>query len=348
MEPAKIKVLIVDDSRLVRETLEHILLKDPDIEIVGKAEDPYEAAAIIKKCVPDVMTLDIEMPKMDGLTFLRKVMSQRPIPTVIISSLSEKGSEATIRALRYGAVDYYTKSSINMKDDLEKSGELLVDKIKIAFSARINRIIPKSVKPKLHEDGLKFKNDKVILIGSSTGGTEALYKVLSGLPQNFPPVIIVQHMPAMFTKQFANRLDQDVEMEVVEAQDGERLQVGKVLIAPGDFHMVLKRDSSGYYVSINQDEKVNRHRPSVDVLMDSAINKSIYTKEMIGVILTGMGKDGAEGLLKLKNLGSKTLGQDEQSCVVFGMPKAAQELGAVDFVLDIEKIAPKLIELTRL
>jgi len=347
MEPTKIKVLIVDDSRLVRETLEHILLKDPDIEIVGKAEDPYEAATIIKKCVPDVMTLDIEMPKMDGLTFLRKVMSQRPIPTVIISSLSEKGSEATIRALRYGAVDYYTKSSINMKDDLEKSGDLLVDKIKIAFSARINRIIPKSVKPKQQEE-ISFKRDKIVLIGSSTGGTEALYKVLSGLPENFPPVVIVQHMPAMFTKQFANRLDQDVEMEVVEAQDGDRLQAGKVLIAPGDFHLVLKRDALGYYVSINQEEKVNRHRPSVDVMLNSAVDRNIYSKDMIGVILTGMGKDGAEGLLKLKKLGSKTVGQDEQSSVVFGMPKAAQELGAVDFVLDIEGIAPKLIELTKL
>lgn len=341
----KVKVLIVDDSKIVRDTLRSILTKDPVIEIIGEAEDPFVAASIIKKELPDVITLDIEMPKMNGLTFLRKIMSQFPIPTIIVSTLSAKGSEVTMKALKYGAVDFYTKSEIDLTGDLEDASFELISKVRTASDIKVRRITPKSVKPKAPSfdvDNLQFDQNKVVVIGSSTGGTEAILKVIRDLPANFPPVAIVQHMPPMFTKQFAQRLNDECNMNVVEGTQGTRLKRGQVVIAPGDYHMLLENSGMGLTVSLNQDEKVNRHRPSVDVLFDS-VDK--IGSNFVALILTGMGNDGAKGLLKLKERGVHTIAQDKESSVVYGMPKAAAELGAATEVLSIDKISERLVNI---
>lgn len=343
----KIKLLIVDDSATVRDALEKVLSQDPNIEIIGKAEDPFEAAKIIKSNIPDVMTLDIEMPKMDGLTFLRKVMSQRPIATIIISTLSQKGSETAIKALRYGAVDYYPKDSLRIKEDIESHASELLDKVKMASTVRLKRNIPKSVKPKPENEQLRFSTRNIILIGSSTGGTEAIFKVLSGLPANFPPVVITQHMPPVFTQQFAERLNADVPMTVKEVQSGDVLKQGHVYIAPGDQHIELKSEVSGNVLYTNQNEKVNRHRPSVDVTFFSTVKNFGSCKNIIAVLLTGMGRDGAEGLLQLKNAGAYTIAQDEQSCVVYGMPKAAADLGAAHEIVSLGSVSDVLIARTK-
>ena len=341
------KVLIVDDSKIVRETLKSILTKDPVIEVIGEAEDPFEAAHIIKKEVPDVITLDIEMPKMNGLTFLRKIMSQFPIPTIIVSTLSVKGSEVAMKALKFGAVDFYTKSEIDLTGDLEDATFELISKVRTASAIKVKRITPKSVKPKaptFDTADLSFDQGKVVLIGSSTGGTEAILKVLRDLPANFPPVAIVQHMPPVFTEQFAHRLNDECAMNVVEAKEGIRMKRGQVIVAPGDFHMVLVNSGMGLSVDVNQNEKVNRHRPSVDVLFDSTESLG---SNFVGVILTGMGNDGANGLLRLKNKGVYTIAQDKESSVVYGMPKAAFELGAVNEVLALDKISERLVDLLK-
>ncbi|HBO74694.1 MAG: chemotaxis response regulator protein-glutamate methylesterase [Bacteroidetes bacterium GWA2_40_14] len=356
----KIKVLIVDDSAVVRQTLAEILNSDPDIEVMGVAADPYYAASKIAHEVPDVITLDIEMPRMDGLTFLRKIMTQHPIPVVIISSLTEKGTETGIRALEYGAVEIITKPKMGTKEFIEESKIRIRDAVKAASAAKLHRkkvpplpTRPMEVKPKLSADAIMPKSstsdsmikttEKVIVVGASTGGTEALRIFLEELPADCPGIVIVQHMPEQFTRSFADRLDQLCKISVKEAANNDTVIRGRALIAPGNHHLILKRSGARYYVEINDGPLVNRHRPSVDVLFRSTAK--FAGKNAVGVIMTGMGDDGARGLLELKEAGAHTIAQDEKSCIVFGMPKEAIKLDAAEFILPLEVIAQKVLKL---
>lgn len=352
----KTRVLVVDDSALVRETLANILASDPEIEVIGTAADPFVAAEKLRTDIPDVITLDIEMPRMDGLTFLRKIMSQHPIPVVIISSLTLKGSQTAIKALEYGAVDIYTKSSMNTKKDLEEATIILCDKVKASAKARLSR---KSFsKKQVNQDSQVVvttslshldTTDKVIAMGASTGGTEALRAVLENMPGDCPGIVIVQHMPEMFTKQFAERLDSLCTITVKEAKDGDSVLKGQALICPGNQHMLLKRSGARYYVQLKDGPLVNRHRPAVDVLFRSTAKYA--GKNAIGVILTGMGNDGAKGMLEMKEAGAINIAQDEATCVVFGMPREAIKAGGVDYTLPLEKVHKaifKILEKSRL
>ena len=344
----KIKVLIVDDSALVRQTLVSILESDPQIEIVGVAADPYIAVDKIKECVPDVITLDIEMPRMDGLTFLKKLMSQHPIPVVVISTLTEKGTDSALLALEYGAVEVLAKPKVNTKILLEQSKIELCDKVKAAALSNVKRrtfsarTVSSEVAPKLSADAVIGKRtstsmiqttETVIAVGASTGGTEALRVFLEGFPADCPGIVIVQHMPEMFTKQFAQRLNTLCKVTVKEAENGDKVLRGHVLLSPGGKHMMLKRSGAIYHVEIVDGPLVNRHKPSVDVLFRSVARYA--GKNVIGVILTGMGDDGAKGMLEMKEGGAYTIAQDEASCVVFGMPKEAIKLGGADKVMPL-------------
>jgi two-component system chemotaxis response regulator CheB len=348
----KIKVLIVDDSALVRQTLVSILESDPQIEIVGVAADPYIAVDKIKECVPDVITLDIEMPRMDGLTFLKKLMSQHPIPVVVISTLTEKGTDSALLALEYGAVEVLAKPKVNTKILLEQSKIELCDKVKAAALANVKRrtfsarTATSEVAPKLSADAVIGKHtstsmvqttETVIAIGASTGGTEALRVLLEGFPADCPGIVIVQHMPEMFTKQFAQRLNSLCKVSVKEAENGDKVLRGHVLLSPGGKHMMLKRSGAIYHVEVVDGPLVNRHRPSVDVLFRSVARYA--GKNVVGAILTGMGDDGARGMLEMKEAGAHTIAQDENSCVVFGMPKEAIKLGGADKVLPLSDIS---------
>ncbi len=354
----KIKVLIVDDSALVRQTLETILSSDPMIEIVGVAADPYIAVERIKECVPDVITLDIEMPRMDGLTFLKKLMSQHPIPVVVISTLTQKGTDSALLALEYGAVEIFAKPKVNTKDLLEKAKIELCDKVKAAAQSKLKRrsaVISSAsasdeVAPKLTADAviqrgsatsLVATTETVIAVGASTGGTEALKVFLQGFPSDCPGIVIVQHMPEMFTKQFAQRLDSICKITVKEATTGDKVLRGHALIAPGGAHLILKRSGAIYHVEVVEGPLVNRHRPSVDVLFRSVARYA--GKNVIGVILTGMGDDGAKGMLEMKEAGAYTVAQDETSCVVFGMPKEAIKLGGVDKIIPLTEISKHVL-----
>jgi len=335
----KIKVLIVDDSAVVRQTLQSILQSDHQIEVLGTAADPYFAAKKIAKEVPDVITLDIEMPRMDGLTFLRKLMAQHPIPVVIISSLTEKGAETAIKALEYGAVEIITKPQMHTKEFIEESKIKICDAVRAASKAHITRkrnIPPVSAKiePKYSADAVlpvgrnhsMIKTTEIVVaVGASTGGTDALQTFLQALPPDTPGIVIVQHMPENFTRSFANRLNEICQVNVKEAENGDAVLRGRALIAPGNKHMLLKRSGAKYYVEIQEGPLVNRHRPSVDVLFRSTAR--FAGSNSIGIIMTGMGDDGARGLLEMKEAGAKTIAQDEKSCVVFGMPKEAINLG---------------------
>lgn len=356
----KIKVLIVDDSAVVRQTLTNILEQDSDIEVMGVAADPYFAAQKIAHEVPDVITLDIEMPRMDGLTFLRKIMTQHPIPVVIISSLTEKGTETGIKALEYGAVEIITKPKLSTKEFFEESRIKIQDAVKAAASAKLKRkknirksTPPLEVKPKLSADAVLAKGpvnqsmlkttEKVIVVGASTGGTEALRVFLEGLPADSPGIVIVQHMPEQFTRSFADRLNELCKISVKEAVNNDTVIRGRALIAPGNHHLILKRSGARYYVEINDGPLVNRHRPSVDVLFRSTAKYA--GKNTVGVIMTGMGDDGARGLLELKEAGAYTIAQDEKTCIVFGMPKEAIKLDAALEILPLDKIAGRVLKL---
>ena len=345
----KIKLLIVDDSAVVRQVLEELFSSDDEIEIVGTAADPYIAAAKLKEVLPDVITLDVEMPRMDGLTFLKKIMSQHPIPVVIISTLTDKGTKTAIKALEYGAVEIVSKPKVDLKSQLDEQRMRLIDIVKAASQAKLKRkkfVEKLIVKPLNSADVVIQKGpatsmvettEKIIAVGSSTGGTDALRMFLEGMPMDCPPIVIVQHMPEMFTKQFADRLNDLCEITVKEAEDGDSVIRGRALLCPGNQHMLLKRSGARYYVTLSDGPLVNRHRPSVDVLFRSAAR---YTgPNSLGVIMTGMGSDGAKGLLEMKEAGAFTIAQDEATCVVFGMPKAAIALGATHAVLPLEKIA---------
>lgn len=350
-----IRVLIVDDSAVVRQALTNILNSDSRIEVMGTASDPFIAARKIRNEVPDVITLDIEMPRMDGLTFLRKIMTQHPIPVVIISSLTQKGTETALRALEYGAVEIITKPQMHTKEFIEESKIKLCDVVKAAAMSKlkrhpIRRTRIKPVAPKLSADAVipKVKvnesmiktTDYVVSVGASTGGTEALRVFLEAMPLDAPGIVIVQHMPEMFTKSFANRLNELCKITVKEAENGDSVLRGRALIAPGNKHTLLKRSGARYYVEVKDGPLVNRHRPSVDVLFRSTARYA--GSNAIGIIMTGMGDDGAKGLLEMKTAGAKTVAQDEKSCVVFGMPKEAIKLGAADKILPLEQIAAQV------
>ncbi|MBY0246624.1 MAG: chemotaxis response regulator protein-glutamate methylesterase [Nitrospiraceae bacterium] len=343
----KIRVLIVDDSALMRQVLTALLSKDPDVEVIGVAPDPYAAREKIKALNPDVLTLDVEMPKMDGLTFLEKLMRGHPMPVVMVSSLTEAGCQTTLRALELGAVDFITKPKIDLREGMEELAQDIIAKVKAAAVATVKRqasgvrreMPPLTPHPSpLTSRGAMIKTtDTIIAIGSSTGGTEAVKEVLEVLPPNTPPILITQHMPERFTKTWADRLNGLCRISVKEAVDGDSVLPGHALIAPGSYHMTLVRSGARYTVQINQDPPVNRHRPSVDVMFASVAQYA--GGNAVGVILTGMGGDGAKGLLVMKQAGAFTIAQDEASCVVFGMPKEAIKLGGAERVLPLADIA---------
>ncbi len=352
---SKIRVLIVDDSALMRQVLASLLSRDPDIEVIGTAPDPYIAREKIKALNPDVLTLDVEMPKMDGLTFLEKLMRGHPMPVVMVSSLTEAGCETTLRALELGAVDFVAKPLSDVRDGMEELAQNVIDKVKAAAMATVrsagDRVMGERSPRSLPFASGRFPvgsvakrldtRDAVIAIGASTGGTEAIKAVLEVLPPHTPPILIAQHMPGRFTKTWADRLNTLSRISVKEAGDGTSVLPGHALIAPGGYHMTLGRDGARYHVRLNQDPPVNRHRPSVDVLFASVAR--FAGRSSIGVILTGMGGDGAKELLAMKLAGAFTIAQDEATCAVFGMPKEAIKLGAVDKILPLGDIPAAIL-----
>jgi len=347
VSPEPIKVLIIDDSAVVRQALTEILGKDRGIKVIGQAMDPLFAMEKMKKEWPDVILLDVEMPRMDGITFLRKIMAERPTPVIICSSLTAKGAETTMQALAAGAFTIFTKPTLGVKSFLEDSSGDLVTAVRAAAGARVTRVL-KPVPPKSNADivmppggeAMAVTTDRFTAIGTSTGGTQALEFVLASLPRTCPGIVVVQHMPEKFTAAFAARLDSICEIEVREAKTGDRVLAGRALIAPGGKHLVVRRSGAQYVAEVVSAPPVNRHCPSVDVLFRSVAKYA--GRNALGVIMTGMGDDGARGLLEMKQAGAHTLAQDEESCVVFGMPKEAIKLGAADKVVPLSQI-PELI-----
>lgn len=358
MPQKKIRVLIIDDSASVRQTLTAVLNSDPDIEVMGAASDPIAAARRIQDEVPDVITLDVEMPRMDGITFLRKLMAQRPVPVVMCSSLTEAGSETLMQALEAGAVDIILKPRIGAADHLAESSLRICEVVKSAALARVGGRKPRSAmevnaggpEKKLTADAMlpppsgramAKTTEMVVCMGASTGGTESLRVVLEAMPANAPGIVIVQHMPEKFTAAFAKRLNSLCAVEVKEAADGDAVLRGHVLIAPGDKHMMLERQGARYFVSVKTGPLVSRHRPSVDVLFRSAAQSA--GSNAVGVIMTGMGDDGAMGLKEMKNANAFTIAQDEATSVVFGMPKEAIARGAATKVVRLNAIATEVL-----
>lgn len=351
----KISVLVIDDSALIRKLLTEIINSHPDMEVIGTAPDPLVARDMIRMLNPDVLTLDVEMPRMDGLEFLEKLMRLRPMPVVMVSTLTERGSEITFRALELGAVDFVTKPKFDICNGLELYAEEITDKIRIARSARIRYLHPMPLKhikssPPDTISGSKIScplrysgaaSEKLILVGASTGGTEAIKDFLIHLPPDCPGLLIAQHMPEAFTRSFAERLDRLCGIRVMEARGDERVLPGHAFIAPGHSHLLLRRSGASYMTELSRAEPVNRHRPSVDVLFRSAAQCA--GRNAIGVILTGMGKDGAAGMLEMRRAGAYNLAQDEASCVVFGMPREAIAIGAVDEIVPLQDMAGRVL-----
>lgn len=339
---SKIRVLIVDDSAVIRRLLEKFLSSSPDIEVVGSAADPYIARDKLVQLQPDVMTLDVEMPRMDGISFLEKVMQHMPTRTIIFSSLAKTGSETYFRALEAGAIEIMEKPSIDVSQSMESLSNSIIEKVKEVAKARINPI-KKSVTSSATRTptSLARTTHQLIAVASSTGGTEALKVFLAGMPANIPGTLIVQHMPPGFTKSFADNLNKMFPFEVKEAQEGDQVVPGRVLIAPGNFHMELYRSGAYYHVKLHQEAPLHSVRPAADYMMKSVAK--YVGKNACGVVLTGMGKDGADGLLEMKKAGAYTVAQNEETCVVYGMPQAAVNLGAADKVLALDKIAGDLI-----
>lgn len=332
----RIKVLIVDDSLLFRETLAKEIGKDFGIEVIGTAEDPFAARDKILELKPDVITLDVEMPKMDGIAFLKKLMPQYPLPVIVVSSVGKNVFEA----LDAGAVDFVTKPEINKPGGMNSFINELIVKIKIASTAKVGSFKKDYEAVKIISNhGVDISNT-ILAIGASTGGTEAIYNVITSLPRDMPGILIVQHMPPVFTRLYADRLNNSCKLEVKEAQDGDLIKPGRVLVAAGDYHMRLAKGPSGYYVKCAQGERVNGHCPSVDVLFDSVAE--VAKSKAIGVILTGMGADGAKGLLNMRKQGAYTIGQDEKTSTVYGMPMVAYNIGAVAKQLPLDKIAQEI------
>ncbi|MDD5298017.1 MAG: chemotaxis response regulator protein-glutamate methylesterase [Rhodocyclaceae bacterium] len=354
-----IKVLVVDDSALMRALLTEIIGSEPDLKVVGSAPDPLVAREMIKTLNPDVLTLDVEMPRMDGLDFLRRLMRLRPMPVIMISSLTERGSQATLQALEIGAVDFVPKPRVDLGGGLAAYAEEICEKIRAAYGARLRLPSPQTgeassasggtvPRPALRPiatsaaiGGSRLPVDRPIFIGASTGGTEAIRDVLMGLPEDCPPILMVQHMPEAFTPSFAKRLDSSCAMQVKEAEDGEKAKPGVAYLAPGHSHLSVKKTAAGLVCQLAQSEPVNRHRPSVDVLFQSAAEE--LGRRALGVILTGMGKDGAKGMLAMRQAGAWTIGQDQASCVVYGMPREAAVIGAVEEVAALQDIAGRVL-----
>ena len=354
---SKIRVLAIDDSALVRQMLTEILNSDRSIEVIGTAADPYIAREKIKKLNPDVLTLDVEMPGMDGVTFLRNLMRLHPMPVVMVSSLTERGAEITIQSLELGAVDFVSKPKIDIAHSLSQYSEEIIEKVKTAARANIKSrravdAAPIKVEPKLSVDAVleshktrHFKTtESIIAIGASTGGTEAIKDILMRIPADAPGFVITQHMPEAFTASFAHRMNSLSAMTVQEAQDGSPILPGHALIAPGNHHALVTRDGARYICRLNDGPPVNRHRPSVDVLFRSVADN--VGPNAIGVILTGMGDDGAQGMKEMHDAGIPTLAQDEKSSVVWGMPGSAVALGGVDEILPLDKIAARILALS--
>lgn len=342
-----IKVLIIDDSALIRSVLKEIIDSHPDLKVVGSAPDPLVARELIKQLNPDVLTLDVEMPRMDGLGFLEKLMRLRPMPVVMISSLTEKGSDVTLRALELGAVDFISKPKLDIARGLQDYSTEIAEKIRTAARAHIKKAnldVQKSLSADAVLPSLANRiasTEKLIIVGASTGGTEAIKDFLIKLPPDSPGIAITQHMPEAFTKSFANRLDSLCKIRVKEAENGDRILPGHAFIAPGHSHLLVKRSGANYVCELSNGPPVNRHRPSVDVLFRSAAN--CVGKNAIGVILTGMGKDGAAGMLEMKQAGAYNFAQDEMSCVVFGMPKEAIAVGGVDEIVPLQQMSSKVM-----
>lgn len=342
MTTKKIRVLCVDDSALVRSLMVEIINSHSDMEVVATAPDPLVARELIKQHNPDVLTLDVEMPRMDGLDFLERLMRLRPMPVVMVSSLTERGSEVTLRALELGAVDFVTKPKLGLRDGLMEYSDLIADKIRAAASSRPRQAVAQPARKRLTASRLFSTTEKLVMIGASTGGTEAIRQVLEPLPPNSPAIMITQHMPAGFTRSFVQRLDSLCAVQVHEAEDGQRVLPGHVYLAPGGVaHMKLARSGANYIVKLDYGEPVNRHRPSVDVLFHSAAE--VAGNNAVGVLLTGMGKDGAQGLLAMKQAGAITFAQDEASCVVFGMPREALHIGAAEVAVPLSEISERIL-----
>lgn len=340
----------MDDSAVVRKILSTGLSKDHGIEVVGTAADPFIARDKIINLKPDVITLDVEMPRMDGISFLQRLMTYYPLPVIMVSSLTQTGCETTLKALEVGALDFVAKPSLDVSHTLNEIVTELAEKIKESANVKVKKkeyfkSTGKNTITRHTETSHALINSthKIIAIGASTGGTEALKEVLMQMPPNAPGILIVQHMPQLFTKSFADRLNSLCSIEIREAKDGDSVIPGLALIAPGNYHMELRRNGARYYITTNQEPPVRRHRPSVEVLFESVAKYA--GSNAVGVIMTGMGDDGASGLLKMKESGAKTLAQDEESCVVFGMPKEAIKLGAVDTVVPLNKITPSILSL---
>src|SRR5574344_2131880 len=340
-----IKVLIIDDSAMIRKVFEKELSKDPDIEVVGTAPDPVVGRDKIVYLKPDVITLDIEMPRMDGLTFLEKLMKYFPLPVVIVSSLAKSGGDVALKAIELGAVEVVSKpgSAYSVGD----MSEQLIDKVKAAAKVKVfKKVQPQggiqsSNKPIVSSSISVKTTNKIVAIGASTGGTEALTEVITKFPANCPPIVIVQHMPANFTKAFADRLNQISEIHVKEAEDGEYLTMGKALIAPGNKHMEIRRSGVNYYIALLDGPMLFHQRPAIEILFNSVAKYA--GKNSVGAILTGMGKDGAQGLLNMRNAGANTIAQDEQSCIVFGMPKEAIDIGAAETIKPLSQITQTIL-----
>lgn len=349
----KIKVLCVDDSALIRSLMTEIINSQPDMEVCATAPDPLVARELIKQHNPDVLTLDVEIPRMDGLDFLEKLMRLRPMPVVMVSSLTERGSEITLHALELGAVDFVTKPRVGIRDGMLEYADKLADKIRAASRARVRQAAPRKPAAAAHAEGAApagaapllnnrlISTEKLLIVGASTGGTEAIREVLQPLPPDAPAVLIAQHMPSGFTKSFAERLDGLCRISVKEAEHGERVLPGHAYIAPGHAHLKLARSGANYVAHLSDEPPVNRHRPSVDVLFASAAQHA--GKNALGVILTGMGRDGAAGLLEMRRAGAYTFAQDEASCIVFGMPREAIALGATDEVVSIADMSRRVM-----
>ena len=341
----KIKVLVVDDSALMRKLLTEFLERDPQLEVVGSAPDPFVAREKIKQLVPDVITLDVEMPRMDGLTFLENLMRLRPMPVVMVSSLTERGAETTLQALELGAVDFVTKPKIDLESGIRQYADELIVKIKSASRSRvrgINTLGGAAAAPRPSTRRMLRTTERLIAIGASTGGTEAIKDVLMGMPADAPAIVIAQHIPAAFSGPFAARMDRTCAMRVCEATDGQQIVPGHVYIAPGDWHLRVVRDGARYVCRLDQTAPVNRHRPSCDVLLRSVAENAGVNA--VGTILTGMGDDGARGLLAMREAGCRTVIQDEATSVVWGMPGAAHKLGAAEQVLPLGRIADALLD----
>jgi two-component system, chemotaxis family, protein-glutamate methylesterase/glutaminase len=341
----KVRVLVVDDSALVREILVQGLSLDPNIEVVGSATDPYMARDKIIELKPDVLTLDVEMPRMDGVDFLRRLMPQHPLPVLMVSALTQRGKQITMEALEAGAIDFVTKPSTDVARGLNHMLVELREKVKMISQADVSHWKRKKGVPVKYvkTSALAESTDKVIAIGASTGGTEAIRNVITRLPANTPGIVIVQHMPAGFTKMFATRLNEQSAMEVREAVDGDRVISGRVLIAPGDYHIEVKRSGGIYLVKCRSGEKICGHRPSVEVLFNS-VSENVGANA-IGVMLTGMGSDGADGMLRMLQAGARTMAQDEESSVIYGMPKEAFIRGGAERAVPLDSIANELIKL---